>query len=160
MLNEDISMLCENRVKKRIISVEDDSLTSEQMHSLFGLTREQFEVLFSYIAQDIRNSSNRTSRNALATYLIKLRLNLPQEAIAILFGVASQPRVSETIKAVSDSIFARFTPHCLGFAHLTNMQIQQHQSKYLQAIFDLPEDSKIVIADGTYIYIERSSGVS
>jgi len=157
-LNEEISKLCENRGKKKVITLEDDSLSDEQVRTLFGINQEQIDVLYSYIVHDLRNSKNRTTKDALGMYLMKLRLNMPQEAIAIFFGVSSQSRVSETIAAVADSIYTRFTPQYLGFGHLTSEELQKHQSKYLQAIFDLEPDSNLVIADGTYIYIDRPSG--
>lgn len=86
-LNEELSLLCERSKKKQKITMEDESLKDNQVKILFGVTREQFNNLHAYIAADLRSSCNRTIRDALGIYLMKLRLNLSQEAIGILFGI-------------------------------------------------------------------------
>ena len=158
ILNEELSLLCERSRNKQKITMEDESLNDSEVKTLFGLNREQFNSLHIYIATDLRSSCNRTIRDALAIYLMKLRLNLSQEAIGILFGIQNQSRISDTISTVSNSIYEKFTPKYLGCTHLTPFQVRSHQSQFLNKIFDLSENSNIVVADGTYIYVHRSSG--
>jgi len=138
--------------------MEDESLNDSEVKTLFGVNRGQFDSLHAHVAPDLRSSCNRTRRDALAIYLMKLRLNLSQEAIGILFGTQNQSRISDTISTVSNAIYEKFTPKYLGYTHLTPHQVQSHQSQFLNKIFDLNEGTNIVVADGTYIYVHRSSG--
>ena len=128
------------------------------MKTLFSLTRDQFDNFHQYVATDLRKSANRTTKDALAMYFIKLRLNLPQKVIRILFGISTQSKVSEAITAVSESLFRRFTPTFLGYRHLNETQLQSHQSEFLRTIFGLTPAANIIVADGTYIFMQKSSG--
>jgi len=88
-LTEEISQYCEKLTERAKLTMEDASLEDEEVKTHFSLTRPQFEHLHQYVAADLRKSSNRTTRDALAMYLIKLRLNLPQAVIRILFGMSN-----------------------------------------------------------------------
>ena len=158
-LTEEVSKFCEELSEKSRLTMEDDSLKNEEVKTLFSLTKDQFDDLHMYVAADLRKSTNRTTRDALAMYLIKLRLNLPQNVIRILFGVPTQSKVSEAITAVSESLLRRFTPNFLGYKHLTDMQLQTHQSEFLRTIFGLSSTANITVADGTYTYVQKSSGI-
>ena len=158
-LTEELSKFCEELSEKSRLTMEDTCLKEEEVKTLFSLTRDQFEDLHQYVAADLRKSSNRTTRDALAMYLLKLRLNLPQAVIRILFGISSQSKVSEAITAVSESLLQRFTPKFLGYRHLNEMQLENHQSEFLRTIFGLSSTANIIVADGTYIYVQKSSGI-
>ncbi|CAF5206645.1 unnamed protein product, partial [Rotaria magnacalcarata] len=62
------------------------SLSDDEYQILTSLTKVQFDDLASYLfASNIRNSSNRSIRTALAILLCKLRLGLSLSILAVLF---------------------------------------------------------------------------
>jgi len=158
-LTEELSKFCEELYEKPRLTMEDNSLKDEEVKTLFSLTRSQFDDLHQYVATDLRKNSSRTTKDALAMYLIKLRLNLPQTVIRIFFELPTQSKVSEAITAVSESLLRRFTPNFLGYRHLNENQLQDHQSEFLRRIFCLDPTANIIVADGTYIYVQKSSGI-
>jgi len=123
-----------------------------------GLCNKLHYYYYYYTSQDTKKSANRSTLDALAMYLMKLRTNLSQEALGILFGYSSQSRVSTTIKSVALSLNTRFTQQFIGFNHLNREGFLSHQMKFLNRILDLPDNAVIVISDGTYFYSQKPSG--
>ena len=67
-------------------------------NDFLGISKQHFERLFCFCEGHLHNSSNRTTRNALAMLLMKLRTNLSQEQIGSMFNL-DQQRVSDTINS-------------------------------------------------------------
>jgi len=142
-LTEEISQYCEKLSERAKLTIEDASLEDEEVKTLFSLTRPQFVKLHQDVAADLKKSPNRTTKDALAMYLLKLRLNLPQAVIRILFGISTQSKVNKAITAVSESLFRRLTPPFLGYRHLSETPLQSHQSQFLWKIFGLTPAANI-----------------
>lgn len=124
---------------------------------LLGVKREDFEILLGH-CEGMRKSTNRTVRNSLAIFLMKLRLNVSQKVLAFLFGIRSQSIVSKTIFAVMKCLHARFVPLYHGFSHLTREQIKEnHMRKFYSSVLGLDESAIIMILDGTYLYTQKAS---
>jgi len=100
MTSEEISkwfglLTCEAKKTRKIIDFEPSSpFKSEDYELLLGVSRANFDSMMNFISGAVKTSENRSVRNALGMFLIKLRLNLSQKVIALLFGVKSQAVVS------------------------------------------------------------------
>ena len=156
-INSLASMCARNSVKKPKLDFDNDYYSDDDYHVYTGLTKkEHFDNLLQFCV-DLRASSNRSVRNALAIFLVKLRLDISQRAIGNLFGIRSQKVVSETISAVGKCLENYFVKKYLGFENITREQIiNQHTVKIVNKLFQL-ENNACVIMDGTYLYIEKAS---
>jgi hypothetical protein len=85
------------------------------------------------------------------------RLNLSQRVIAFMFGISSQSRVSEAIDSVSQVLLERFVPSNLGYSHLNREQLMEHMRSSFSTVLDISPENIILILDGTYLYVEKSS---
>lgn len=103
----------------------------------------------------MRNTETRSIRNALAMFLMLLRLNMKQEVIGYNFST-SQQVVSNTIDSVSAALEEYFVPHNLGYLHITREQALEHHSiKLTSNVLGQSESRVYVVADCTYNYIEK-----
>ncbi|CAF3376716.1 unnamed protein product [Rotaria socialis] len=133
------------------------SLSDDEYQILTSLTKVQFEDLASYLFNsNIRNSSNRSIRTALAILLCKLRLGLSLNILAVLFQLPDKKAVSRSLKTVRAALMARFVPSNLGFNHITRQEIiDQHTSTMARRLMcDAESNTAIVVIDGTYLYIQ------
>lgn len=137
---------------------EDSSLTSDEYKLLTGLERQHFDHLFGFCKDGVRNSSNRSARDALAIFLMKLRLDVSQECLAFLFKIEHKSKISEIIKSVSTTLKISFLPLYLGYGHITRADlIALHTPPFVKTILGADQASAVIIMDGTYLYIEKSS---
>jgi hypothetical protein len=143
---------------KHGISFDEEGI-EEDYKLLTGLHKAQFDDLYNnYVCGSLRNSSNRTPRDGLGMLLMLLRGNLTQAFIGSLFRT-TQPVVSSTIKAVTSTLMSTFVPRYLGVDpcnHLTRDDCQKnHNVKLFNGLFEKPFTSLGLVADATYIYIEK-----
>jgi hypothetical protein len=140
-------------------SFEEGGLDADDYKLLTGLRKEQFDDLCTtYLEGCLRNSSNRSPRDSLGMLLMLLRSNLTQAFIGRLFRT-TQPVVSTTIKAVTSVLMSNFVPRLLGvdpINHLSRDQYHQnHNVSLFNGVFEKPETALGLVADATYIYIEK-----
>ncbi|OXA38533.1 hypothetical protein Fcan01_26735 [Folsomia candida] len=137
---------------------KDSRLTNSDYEMLLGVSMDNFDVLLAHCQGSVRNSANRSVRNSLAIFLMKLRLNLSQRVIAFLFGILHQSTISETISSVLKSLLASFAPLYTGYGHKTRQELfDQHMRPFFTSILGVPPESLILILDGTYLFVEKSS---
>lgn len=102
------------------------------------------------------NSKNRSTRNALAIFLMKMRLDLSQHVLSFLFGIHSQPTVSKIIKSVVTVLEKNFVPKYTGYDHIDrNELLNMHMTRFHQNVLKLDSDRLVLILDGTYFYIQK-----
>ncbi|CAF4454588.1 unnamed protein product [Rotaria magnacalcarata] len=139
------------------------SLSDDEYQILTSLTKVQFEDLASYLFDsNIRNSSNRSIRTALAILSCKLRLGLSLNILAVLFQLPDKKAVSRSLKTVRTALMTRFVPSNLGFNHITRQEIiDQHTSTMARRLMcDAESNTAIVVIDGTYLYIQVTKKIS
>jgi len=100
-----------------LLDFSSADFSMEDHQSLLGMSKEDFNDLHRICHGWIHNSANRSSKNALGIFLMKLRLNIPQKVIGILFGIENQSTVSDTIDTVSRVLDEHFVPSFLGYDH-------------------------------------------
>jgi hypothetical protein len=138
----------------------NSDMTSDDYKLLTGLSREEFDALHGHLS-GLRNTDVRTTRDALAILLMKLRLNLSQSTLAFLFKIKDQSSVSKILANVSASLACIFVPKYLGFAQQNmprELALTEQTPSHVQKVLELGEDSVTLVMDGTYLYIEKPSG--
>ena len=143
----------------RMDFTEAGSLQDVDFERLLGMNIEQFSDLFTYVKNKLNTSCNRKPKNALAMFLMKLKLDLSQEFLGFFFEIHSQPRVSDTLKAVASALMESFVPQFLGVNHLIRNEYSlNHKSQFVHRRFEIEGNNIAAIIDGTYVYINKPSG--
>lgn len=114
-----------------------------------GLSNEKFVELQSFVPT--------VPKNALLMFLIRLRKALTFEHIGTLFGV-SRKTVSRQIEMAREALEKDFVPKFVGFANLDRDLLLRNTTKSARLLHcNNDPDVLIIIADGTYIYCEKSA---
>jgi hypothetical protein len=141
--------------KKPPYSFDNDGVPSKDYRLWTGLKKEDFDVLVHYLTPEMRNSSARSIRNALAMMLILLRTNLKQEAIGHMFGTTQQI-VSSTIDTVSSILERTFVTQNLGYSHITRDEaLASHSNGLNSRVLNQSSEKLCLVVDCTYCYIEQ-----
>jgi len=88
---------------------------------------------------------------------MKLRTGLSLSVLSTLFALQKK-RVSRAIAAARTALLSMFVPNFLGTNHISREDfITKHTRTMAKTLFAGGEDVCILVADGTYMYIEKSS---
>ncbi|XP_075981959.1 uncharacterized protein LOC142980452 isoform X2 [Anticarsia gemmatalis] len=132
-----------------------DEMEDHVVHTWIGLNKAQFHQMFNEVPQllEIPRASL-----ALAAYLIKLRTGDSDERLSTLLKV-SRRTLEKWLHQVRDILYEYFVPRHLGLHHINRQQIVERNLSIPKTLFGNFErvDRPIVIFDGTYCYIEKSS---
>ncbi len=100
------------------------SITSDNYYVLTGLRSKDFDNFCSCIPpSSLRNTQNRSARNAIACLLVKLRLRISHEVLATLFSFNDKRTVSHIIHRARKALVEYFVPHFLGFDHIKRKDV-------------------------------------
>ena len=130
-------------------------MSDDEYRIFTSLLKIQFDNLISHISDsDIRNSSNRSIRSAVAILLCKLRLGLSNNVLAVSFQLTDKRAISRTLECARHALMTEFVSRNLGFNHITRQEIiDQRTSIIARQLMCGDEANKTIIAvDGTYIY--------
>lgn len=133
------------------------SLTDTEYRRLTSLSKDQFDDLMDQIStDDIRNSSCRSIRTAIAILLCKLRLGLSNELLAIFFQLPNRRAVARSIESARRALLNTFFQTNVGFNHVSRDQIIRHHTSSIarKLLCEDDQETAIVVADGTYLYIQ------
>lgn len=131
-----------------------ENVSATLCHYWTGLSVANFSLLFNSIPQ--METICKKSKTALGIYLVKLRTGESFARLASLFLI-SKSTVSNYIKKARDCLTNFYVPLHLGTGHLSR---EQHSARNLlipQGLFGAEDNNPIVICDGTYIYLQKSS---
>ncbi|CAG7718816.1 unnamed protein product [Allacma fusca] len=130
-----------------------------ELKTLCGLTREQFNNLYSYTTRAVVQSSVVYVRDLLI-FLVKMRTGLSDEFLRVMFNV-SRVTISRTVSNVRQNLELTFTDNHIGLAaHPRDQFIQHYVPDFAQKLYnqDDPTNKKVILcADSTYIYMHKSS---
>lgn len=110
----------------------------------------------------MRSTKGRSTRVCLALLLIKLRTDISNAILSTLFGIETR-RVGRAIMTVRTILMSSFVPHYFGIGHISpESVIKDHTMRLSMAktLFANEEDVCILVADGTYMFIQKSSNYS
>jgi hypothetical protein len=125
-------------------------------YNLTGISKLNFEHLIELLADsNIKNSSNRSFRNAVGLFLTKLRLGLSNKVLTTIFQFSNAKAVSRTITTVRQAMLTNFVPHYLGFNHISRQEvIHKHSSPLATQLLSDKPNTVVLVIDGTYLYIQ------
>ena len=134
----------------------DDAMTDEDYTRLTGITKDQFNTVHESLSS-LRSTSSRSTRTALAMLLVKLRTGLSLAILSTLFGVKKNT-CCKAIHSARASLMSHFVPKHIGLSHIERSKVTaDHTTEFAKVLFaDSQTDVAIAVADGTYIYIEKS----
>ena len=121
-----------------------------------GFTKDEFFFIFNEL-KSLNNSPSRSKEQALAIYLTWLRTGLPQETLAAFFGVNSRQSISDYCEQVRKAFEKDFIKTYMGADHCSRDQWLEKNTVLVNELYDLKNDQFCIIADGTYIYCQKSS---
>lgn len=140
--------------KQPRVDFSSNDITEDEYTTLVPCSKHAFEEMYELIKPRMRNTAQRTIKNALGMFLMTLRLKTTQKFLAFLFRT-HQTVVSEAISSVATLLHELHTPLHLGYEHLPRLRaIHEETPQFLNDIFGRPSSLKI-IADATYIDVER-----
>lgn len=125
-----------------------------------GLTKENFLLLISQTP--LLREHFRKYKTALGIFLIKLRTGEPHLRLGQLFDV-SQTSISNILSNVRKILNVQFVSLHMGISHLPRNETLYRNLTIPQGLFGGEEDGSrraIVICDGTYVYLQKSSNYS
>jgi len=130
-------------------------LTDGECMTYTGYNKEEFSSILNDI-KSMRNTTNRDVPQALATYLFWLRTGLPQTTIASILSLGSHQKVSDYCTQIRTALMKDFVHKNLGANYLTRNDWTQHKTLTAKELFNVPDDKLVLVADGTYIYTQKS----
>ena len=93
-------------------------------YNLRGISKLSFEQLINFF-QDCKAkySSNRSLRNTVAMFLIKLRLGISNKVLTTIFQLSNPKAVSQTPDDAREAMLSHFMPYYLGFTHISRHDV-------------------------------------
>ena len=146
---------------KHRLNFDDPRIMSDEDYfRLTGLNKAQFDTLVSKCTS-IRSTSNRSNITALALLMMKLRTVLSVALLSTLFGL-SKRCCARAIHSARQGLMEKIVPDYIGLGHIDRETvIKDRTTAYAKALFGNDQnDTAIAVADGTYIYIEKSGNYS
>ncbi|XP_062613814.1 uncharacterized protein LOC134275560 [Saccostrea cucullata] len=158
----DIVTLLEN-VRKTLthssgVNFEHLHLLSDSVcYSLTGLNKQHFEDVVSHLTT-LKNSSVRTIKTCVAILLTKLRTGLPNHLLGVIFSL-TKSQIQRCVHSARSCLMQEFVPQHIGFHHISHADfVSQHTTPISKRLFsNNNDDAAIIVLDGTYIYIQKSS---
>lgn len=118
------------------------------------VTKENFHILINQIRPELACKSPQT---ALAVYLIKARTGDSHRRIYSLLCM-SKSSITRLLDAAREALINAFVPLHLGLNHLSRNDLINRNLTIPEGLFGNREERvPIIICDGTYIYLQKSS---
>ena len=139
------------------IDFDDDNLDDEDYVSLTGITRDQFDNLMFQI-KSLRKKKY-SLRNSIGILLTKLRTGVSTPILKTMFKFKRSIHICHIISKARKAILKDFVPMSIGFDHVSRNDVKgSHTTIFARELLAGGNaDRAILILDGTYIYIEKSS---
>ena len=133
-------------------------LTTYDYQTLTGLSLKQFDDLCGSIPNfSLYNTINRSSRMAIGALLMKLRLGLSHETLAVLLGLYDRKTVSNVLQSARVALMKDFVLQHLGFEHISRRTLIDQRTRPLAKILLADNDKVILVLDSIYIYLQKSA---
>ncbi|KAL0820087.1 hypothetical protein ABMA28_006032 [Loxostege sticticalis] len=129
-------------------------LPDHWVHYWIGISKEQHQQILNE-TPTLRHM--RRGSLALTALLCKLRTGDSNDRLSALFQIPR--RTFETLMNVArESLISEFVTQHLGMGHISREQVCQKNSILAEGLFGSTDrPTAIVIADGTYVYTQKSS---
>ena len=149
--------LLEKSESQRIDFDQPHLLSDNDYYTLTGLTEEQFNDLVSGISFERKRKYS--VRQSVGILLTKLRTGVSSSTLKTIFNINTSRGVCKIIRKARKALVSQFVPKFLGFNHISRESvIKDHTTIFARDLLASGNtDTAILILDGTYIYIEKSS---
>jgi hypothetical protein len=136
------------------------SINNSVFHFYIGFSKSQFEQILETCPSISQRHKNKAGR-ALATVLTKLHTGESNQRLSKIFNI-SRNTLEKTMRLVRQDLINEFVPQHLGYDHLTRQDVINRCLTIPNVLFGNPnvpptERNAIIILDGTYIYLQKSS---
>ena len=136
---------------------EDILLVTNQLcYDFTGFTKDEFFFILNEL-KSLNNSPERTKGQALVIFLTWLKTGITQTNLAIFFGIEKRQCISDYCDQVRRAFEKDFVDKFLGANHLTRDQWLEKNTILVKELYNLNDDQLSLIADGTYIYCQKSA---
>ena len=85
-----------------------------------------------------------------------MKTGIPQETLASFFGIDSRQNISHFCNQVRAAFVKDFVPHFLGSNSLSRDEWLCKNTEIAKELFSMKETQFCLIADGTYLYCQKS----
>lgn len=132
-------------------------IADNELIEYIGISAEQFQDLLMALPslKAKFQGDMEKSRLALQVFLVRLRTGHTYQKICAKFDI-SLNTVKKYINCARKSLLEDFVPIMLGFESITREQLIENQSVMARNLHTNAADQAIVVADGTYIYCNKS----
>ncbi|XP_062620784.1 uncharacterized protein LOC134282405, partial [Saccostrea cucullata] len=137
---------------------DEGSMDDDDYKILTGLTRGEFQDVVSTVTS-INSTKVRSKRTCIAIMLVKLRTAMSNKMLSVLFNMTKH-QIRRAVKSGRKALMTDFVPQNLGFQHITREAvIENHTRQLARDLFNgsATTDPAILVLDGTYVYIQKSS---
>jgi hypothetical protein len=131
-------------------------LSDEQCHKITKWSKNQF-INFSEYITSINETESRNKYQLIALYRFWLLKGSDQETLSYLFGNVSQQMISYYLDQIRSAINKDFVPFFLGASSRTREFYLKCNNQTAKTLFDLKDDDLVIVVDGSYARIEKSS---
>lgn len=150
---EDMMSLLKDNMFMHLDFENIQNIPEHIVHYYLGFSKEQFHEILTEVP---RLSNRHRGAFALAAYLIKLRTGDSDERISSLLQVP-RSTLESLMNMAREILHQDFVPRYLGLSHITRADIARRNLLIPNGLYGGEDRAPIIIADGTYIYIEKSS---
>lgn len=131
-------------------------LEDEHCKQITGWSKDEF-IRFSEYIVSIHNTEQRNKEQLIALYRYWLRTGIDQKSLAAMFGNNTNQRtISLYLETIRAAIYKEFVPCFLGAKENRDFYLR-YNTFMTHKLFDLKKDDLVIVADGTYSKIEKSS---
>ena len=106
----------------------------------------------------LRHTEIRSPRTVVAYLLIKLRLGLSHDVLAVMFSFPNRQTAGRVTHSVLSALTQYFVPYNLGFNHVSREKVITQYTRPLAKMIlaNNSNDVVILVLDGTYVYVQKS----
>ncbi|XP_066248319.1 uncharacterized protein [Euwallacea similis] len=150
---ENLAISCD---KSLFDQVSDFSMPETQLRLFTSLTWENLLQLKEMLTS-LRNSCNRTTTQAIVTFLFKLKTGNSHELIASILHLPNKGVVSEYLKSVRCAFVQDILAKHFGCQNTTREKIIYETSPIARTVLKADNEDLILICDGTYARHQKST---
>jgi hypothetical protein len=132
------------------------TLSDELCKKITNWSKTEF-INFSRYIMSLNETESRSKYQLIALYRYWLLKGTDQETLSYLFGNVSQQKISNYLDTIRRAINKDFVPFFLGAASRKREFFCERNNKTAKSLFNLNDDDLMVVVDGSYTRIEKSS---
>ena len=135
-----------------------DLKTDDEIKSIMGITKCQFNDLFNLIKSESNWNHEINLKYVLGIYLIRLRTGQSLKKLISIYKTSKSSQIYRFLNSLRSILDDVLVNSYLGFKNMSRGLLKLKHTSYLSnELFDVDEENILTIWDATYCYIEKSS---